>query len=73
MPEPFRLDHPQVQMVLTDQPWSKPWANQDGRRDHLLVFTFVLPSPATNAGALPAGPPPGPDGSNRPTMVQTMG
>ncbi|KZT76318.1 hypothetical protein F511_46657 [Dorcoceras hygrometricum] len=34
------------------------------RRDHLLVFAFVLPSPATNAGALPTGPPPGPEGSN---------
>ncbi|KZV38564.1 BTB/POZ domain-containing protein [Dorcoceras hygrometricum] len=40
------------------------------RRDHLLVFAFVLPTPATNAGALLAGPPPDPDGSNvtdRPT------
>ncbi|KZV20348.1 putative WRKY transcription factor 62 [Dorcoceras hygrometricum] len=34
------------------------------RRDHLLVFAFVLPYPATNARDLPAGPPPGPDGSN---------
>ncbi|KZV14032.1 hypothetical protein F511_44574 [Dorcoceras hygrometricum] len=33
-------------------------------RDHLLVFAFVLPTPATNSGALPAGPPPDPDGSN---------
>ncbi|KZV41568.1 hypothetical protein F511_22264 [Dorcoceras hygrometricum] len=30
------------------------------RRDHLLVFMFVLPTPATNAQDLPAGPPPDP-------------
>ncbi|KZV17897.1 hypothetical protein F511_06824 [Dorcoceras hygrometricum] len=34
------------------------------RRDHLLVFAFVLPDTATNAGALPAGSPPVPGGSN---------
>ncbi|KZV37020.1 hypothetical protein F511_13751 [Dorcoceras hygrometricum] len=28
------------------------------RRDHLLVFAFVLPNSATNSGALPAEPPP---------------
>ncbi|KZV38513.1 hypothetical protein F511_40214 [Dorcoceras hygrometricum] len=33
-------------------------------RDQSRVFTFVLPAPAITAGALPAGPPPGPDGSN---------
>ncbi|KZV50524.1 glutamine synthetase cytosolic isozyme 1-1 [Dorcoceras hygrometricum] len=35
------------------------------RRDHLLVFTFVLHTPATNAGALTDGPFPGPNGSNK--------
>ncbi|KZV36848.1 hypothetical protein F511_28999 [Dorcoceras hygrometricum] len=34
------------------------------RHDHLLVFAFVLPTPATNAKALPSGPPPDPDGSS---------
>ncbi|KZV15638.1 hypothetical protein F511_38113 [Dorcoceras hygrometricum] len=34
------------------------------RRNHLLVFAFVLPSPVTNAEALPTGPPPGPYGYN---------
>ncbi|KZV24355.1 hypothetical protein F511_25896 [Dorcoceras hygrometricum] len=34
------------------------------RRDHLMVFAFVLPTPATNAGDLLDGPPPDPDGSN---------
>ncbi|KZV34086.1 hypothetical protein F511_05768 [Dorcoceras hygrometricum] len=33
------------------------------RRDHLLVFAFVIPTPATNAGALLTGPPPDTDGS----------
>ncbi|KZV43179.1 hypothetical protein F511_23655 [Dorcoceras hygrometricum] len=34
------------------------------RRDHLLVFVFVLHSPATTDGALPAGSIPGPSRSN---------
>ncbi|KZV37092.1 heat stress transcription factor B-1-like [Dorcoceras hygrometricum] len=34
------------------------------RRDHLLVFAFVLLTPATNAVALPTGPPPDQYGSN---------
>ncbi|KZV42463.1 hypothetical protein F511_32560 [Dorcoceras hygrometricum] len=34
------------------------------RHDHLLVFAFVLHTPDTNAGDLPAGPPPDLDGSN---------
>ncbi|KZV50429.1 protein S-acyltransferase 11-like [Dorcoceras hygrometricum] len=34
------------------------------RRDHLLVFVFVLPSPATTDGALPDGSIPGPSRSN---------
>ncbi|KZV48705.1 hypothetical protein F511_19245 [Dorcoceras hygrometricum] len=34
------------------------------RRDHLLVFAFFLPAPATTAGSLPSGPSPGPVGSN---------
>ncbi|KZV36115.1 hypothetical protein F511_23247 [Dorcoceras hygrometricum] len=32
--------------------------------DHLLVSAIVLSAPATTAGALLAGPPPDPDGSN---------
>ncbi|KZV21312.1 putative leucine-rich repeat receptor-like protein kinase [Dorcoceras hygrometricum] len=34
------------------------------RRDQSPVVTFVLPYPATTAGAHPTGPPPGPGGSN---------
>ncbi|KZV20878.1 hypothetical protein F511_25968 [Dorcoceras hygrometricum] len=34
------------------------------RHDHLLVFAFVLPTPTTNARALPTGPLPDLDGSN---------
>ncbi|KZV13874.1 hypothetical protein F511_44898 [Dorcoceras hygrometricum] len=33
------------------------------RRNHLLVFAFVLPTPDTNVRALLTGPPPDPDGS----------
>ncbi|KZV30253.1 U-box domain-containing protein 15 [Dorcoceras hygrometricum] len=33
-------------------------------RDHLLVFAFVLPTPDTNARALPTGPAPDQYGSN---------
>ncbi|KZT76427.1 hypothetical protein F511_46548 [Dorcoceras hygrometricum] len=40
------------------------------RRDHLLVFAFVLPAPATNTGVLPAGPPPGQAVLTRPTLAQ---
>ncbi|KZV17889.1 hypothetical protein F511_44047 [Dorcoceras hygrometricum] len=43
------------------------------RRDHLLVFTFVLPTPATNAGSLPAGPPPDIDGSNVTNLTSNHG
>ncbi|KZV49941.1 hypothetical protein F511_40054 [Dorcoceras hygrometricum] len=43
------------------------------RRDHLMVFTFVLPTPATNAGALPAGPPPYPGGSNKTNQSPNSG
>ncbi|KZV23467.1 hypothetical protein F511_37807 [Dorcoceras hygrometricum] len=32
-------------------------------RDHLMVFAFVLPTPATNVGDLPDGQPPDPDSS----------
>ncbi|KZV21977.1 hypothetical protein F511_17607 [Dorcoceras hygrometricum] len=35
------------------------------RRDHLMVSAIVISTPATNAGALPSGPPPGPGGSNK--------
>ncbi|KZV32722.1 hypothetical protein F511_16399 [Dorcoceras hygrometricum] len=76
--EPFRLDHHLVQAVLRDQPCLKPWPNQGEtvaasgrtghaacRRDHLLVSAIVISDPATTAGAHPAGPPPGPDGSNK--------
>ncbi|KZV41545.1 hypothetical protein F511_06583 [Dorcoceras hygrometricum] len=34
------------------------------RRNHLMVSAIVLSTPATTAGALPSGPPPGPGGSN---------
>ncbi|KZV45563.1 phospholipid-transporting ATPase 8 [Dorcoceras hygrometricum] len=34
------------------------------RRDHLMVSAIVLSTPATTAGALTVGPPPGPGGSN---------
>ncbi|KZV32096.1 hypothetical protein F511_25220 [Dorcoceras hygrometricum] len=34
------------------------------RRDHLMVSAIVLSAPETTARALPAGPPPGPGGSN---------
>ncbi|KZV35914.1 hypothetical protein F511_35663 [Dorcoceras hygrometricum] len=34
------------------------------RRDHLMVSGIVLSTTATTAGALLAGPPPGPGGSN---------
>ncbi|KZV25480.1 ankyrin repeat-containing protein-like [Dorcoceras hygrometricum] len=34
------------------------------RRDHLMVSAIVLSAPATNAGELLAGLPPGPGGSN---------
>ncbi|KZV36993.1 hypothetical protein F511_20069 [Dorcoceras hygrometricum] len=43
------------------------------RRDHLLVFAFVLPTPATNAGALSDGPPPDPDGSNVTNLTSNHG
>ncbi|KZV56227.1 glycosyl transferase, group 1 [Dorcoceras hygrometricum] len=43
------------------------------RRDHLLVFAFVLPAPATNARALPAGPPTGTDGSNHGELFAASG
>ncbi|KZV22434.1 putative helicase senataxin-like [Dorcoceras hygrometricum] len=43
------------------------------RRDHLLVFAFVLPSPATNARSLPTGPPPGPGGSNGTDLTSNNG
>ncbi|KZV36571.1 hypothetical protein F511_42949 [Dorcoceras hygrometricum] len=34
------------------------------RRNHLMVSAIVVSAPDTNAGALPAGPPPCPGGSN---------
>ncbi|KZV23537.1 hypothetical protein F511_02023 [Dorcoceras hygrometricum] len=34
------------------------------RRDQQPLLKTVLPAPATTAGALPAGPSPGPDGPN---------
>ncbi|KZV18404.1 FHA domain-containing protein-like [Dorcoceras hygrometricum] len=40
--------------------------------DHLLVFTFILPTPDTNGRALPSGLPPDPDGSNVTNLPQTM-
>ncbi|KZV19100.1 Nfrkb isoform 1 [Dorcoceras hygrometricum] len=43
------------------------------RRDHLLVFALVLPYPATNSGALPTVPPPGPCGSNSTNHGQNHG
>ncbi|KZV06815.1 hypothetical protein F511_45705 [Dorcoceras hygrometricum] len=43
------------------------------RRDHLLVFAFVLHTPATNAGALPAGLPPDPDSSNVTNLTSNHG
>ncbi|KZV53920.1 delta tubulin [Dorcoceras hygrometricum] len=43
------------------------------RRDHLLVFAFVLPTPATNAGALPTGPPPDPESSNVTDLTSNHG
>ncbi|KZV32662.1 hypothetical protein F511_20467 [Dorcoceras hygrometricum] len=43
------------------------------RRDHLLVFAFVLPTPDTNAGALPAGPPPDPNDSNVTDLTSNHG
>ncbi|KZT76632.1 hypothetical protein F511_46344 [Dorcoceras hygrometricum] len=43
------------------------------RRNHLLVFAFVLPTPATNAGALPTGPPPDPYGSNVTNLTSKNG
>ncbi|KZV23733.1 golgin-84 [Dorcoceras hygrometricum] len=43
------------------------------RRDHLLVFAFVPLTPATNAGALKAGPPPDPDGSNVTDLTSNHG
>ncbi|KZV55652.1 hypothetical protein F511_26873 [Dorcoceras hygrometricum] len=43
------------------------------RHDHLKVFTFVLPTPDTNAGALPSGPPPDPDGSNVTDLTSNHG
>ncbi|KZV48113.1 hypothetical protein F511_21207 [Dorcoceras hygrometricum] len=33
-------------------------------RDHLMVSAIVISTPATTDKALPAGPPPGPGGSN---------
>ncbi|KZV35651.1 hypothetical protein F511_30007 [Dorcoceras hygrometricum] len=45
------------------------------RRDHLMVSAIVLSTPATTAGALQSGPPPGPSGSNetnhRPNRART--
>ncbi|KZV41996.1 hypothetical protein F511_16944 [Dorcoceras hygrometricum] len=43
------------------------------RRDHLLVFAFVLPTPATNSTALPTGPPPDLDGSNVTNLTSNHG
>ncbi|KZV38870.1 hypothetical protein F511_06928 [Dorcoceras hygrometricum] len=43
------------------------------RRDHLLVFAFVLPTPATNARALPDGPPPDQEGSNVTDLTSNHG
>ncbi|KZV41432.1 hypothetical protein F511_19676 [Dorcoceras hygrometricum] len=43
------------------------------RRDHMLVLAFVLPAPTTTAGALMAGPPPGPDGSNVTDLTSISG
>ncbi|KZV52820.1 hypothetical protein F511_13975 [Dorcoceras hygrometricum] len=43
------------------------------RRDHLTVLAFVLPAPATTAGALQDGPPPGPDGSNMSNLTSNHG
>ncbi|KZV50480.1 mechanosensitive ion channel domain-containing protein-like (ISS) [Dorcoceras hygrometricum] len=43
------------------------------RRDHLLVFTFVLHTPATNSVALQAGPPPYPDGPNVTDLTSNHG
>ncbi|KZV18009.1 premnaspirodiene oxygenase-like [Dorcoceras hygrometricum] len=43
------------------------------RHDHLLVFAFVLHTPATNAIALPAGPPPDPDVSNVTNLTSNHG
>ncbi|KZV18745.1 hypothetical protein F511_37547 [Dorcoceras hygrometricum] len=43
------------------------------RRDHLLVFAFVLPTPATNAGSLPTGRPPDPEGSNVTDLTSNHG
>ncbi|KZV37476.1 FHA domain-containing protein-like [Dorcoceras hygrometricum] len=42
-------------------------------RDHLLVFAFVLPTPAINARSLPNGPPPNPDGSNVTDLTSNHG
>ncbi|KZV24594.1 NB-ARC domain containing protein [Dorcoceras hygrometricum] len=43
------------------------------RRDHLQVLTIVLPDPATTTGALPIGPPSGPDGPNLTDLVSNYG
>ncbi|KZV28397.1 hypothetical protein F511_40446 [Dorcoceras hygrometricum] len=43
------------------------------RRDHLMVFAFVLPTPDTNAAALLAGQPPDPDGSNVTNLTSNYG
>ncbi|KZV33784.1 hypothetical protein F511_30296 [Dorcoceras hygrometricum] len=43
------------------------------RRDYLMVLAFVLPAPATTVGALPAGSPPDPDGSNVTDLTSSRG
>ncbi|KZV21851.1 hypothetical protein F511_06561 [Dorcoceras hygrometricum] len=43
------------------------------RHDHLMVFTFVLPTPDTNARALLSGPPPDPGGSNLTNLTSNHG
>ncbi|KZV25934.1 hypothetical protein F511_29257 [Dorcoceras hygrometricum] len=43
------------------------------RREHLMVFAFVLPTPATNAGVLSSGPPPDPYGSNVTDLTSNHG
>ncbi|KZV27969.1 calcineurin B-like protein 4 [Dorcoceras hygrometricum] len=59
-PKPVQLDRTNSPKINLDQNTHISSRNHD----QPLVFDFVLPAPATNAGALLAGPPPGPYGSN---------
>ncbi|KZV45267.1 hypothetical protein F511_16850 [Dorcoceras hygrometricum] len=64
---------------------SKRWLTSDNRslqvdapamlhrRNHLLALAFVLPAPATTAGVLLAGPPPGLYGSNVTDLTSNHG